>query len=250
VHGRRTELLWCAGGLVVPVALALALVPARSWLGTANIALLLVIVVVGAAASGHRAAALVTAVSAALSFDIAHTEPYGSLAIANRQEIITFVCVMAVGVAVVAVATWGRRQRTTAERTISDVAVLRSVAELTSSGEDADYVVITAAWWLRELLGLADRRFEHDLTPTDRAVLSPSGEITMGPIRWDTERDGMPGSEIELVVRGKGRPLARFVLTPVTATVVRPDRLLTAVALADQVGACLAADGRDHQRRD
>jgi hypothetical protein len=227
-------------GVVVPVALALALVPARDWLGPPNVALILVVVVVGAAASGHRTAAFITAVSAALSFDVIHTQPYGSFAIANRQEIITFVCVMVVGFGVAAVATWGRAQRTTAERTVSDVAILRSVAELTASGEDPEYVVITTAFWLRELLGLSDCRLEYDLTPTDRALLTPSGEVTIGPVFWDTEKNGMPASEIELVVRGGGRSIARFVMTPVAGTVVAPDRLLTAVAVADQLGVALA----------
>ena len=227
----------------MPAVLALALVPAREWLGAANVALLLVIVVVGAAATGHRVAALATAVSAALSFDVIHTQPYGSLAIANRQEIVTFVCVVAVGVAVAALATWGREQRSTAERTITDVAILRSVAELTSSGEDADYVAITTAYWLRELLGLVDCRLEYDLRPTTRAQLTPSGEITVGPLRWDPDEVGMPRNEIELEVRGKGVAIARFVLTPTAGRRVRPDRLLTAVALADQLGVCLG-DGR------
>lgn len=225
---------------MVPIALAVALVPARDWLGPPNVALILVVVVVIAAASGHRAAAFITAVSAALSFDVIHTQPYGSFAIANRQEVISFVCVMVVGISVAAVATWGRTQRSTAERTISDVAILRSVAELTASGEDPAYVVITTAFWLRELLGLADCRLEYDRSATNRAQLTPSGEITIGPVRWDTETGGMPAGDVELVVRGAGRPIARFVMTPVAGTVVRPDRLLTAVAVADQLGVALA----------
>ena len=42
---------------------------------------------------------------------------------------------------------------------------------------------------------------EYDLAPTNRAQLTPSGEVTIGPVLWDTERTGMPASDIELVVR-------------------------------------------------
>jgi hypothetical protein len=226
-------------GAIVPLGVGLALIPLRPGLGTANVALILVLLVVGAAATGRRSVALVTATSGALVFDVMHTEPFGSLAIANRQEIITFVCVLALGIAVAEVATWGRRQRTTAERTISDVSILRSVAELIATGEDPEYVVMAAAFWLRELLDLADCRLERGPSRVGRAGLSPDGEITLGPVRWDAE-NGMPATEIELAVRGGGHAVARFVLTPKAGTPVDADRLLTAAAVADQVGSCLA----------
>lgn len=246
MHDRRIGLLWIAAGLVVPVAVAAALIPARDTLGAANIALVLVVVVVAIAASGNRWAASLAAVTSALSFDFLHTEPYGSFTIAKRDDIVTFVCLLIVGLTVAQIAAWAHHQRRTAERTISDVSILRSIAELTASGEDPEYVVITAAYWLRELLNLRDCRFEYDLSATSRAQLTTSGEIKLGDIFWDTETSGMPDSEIELIVRGKGQPLGRFVLSPTPIEQVTPDRLLTAVALADQVGVCLAG-GQNRQ---
>jgi len=229
-------------GVVGPIALAVALVPARDWMGDANVALVLVIVVVGAAATGRRNVAVAAAIASAIGFDVFHVEPYGSLAIAHREEMITVALVLAVGLGVAEVATWGRRQRTTAERTISDVSVLRSVAEVAADGEDPEHLVFTAAFWLRDLLQLEDCRLEYGAADPNRAVLTPSAAIAIGPLIWDTEQ-GMPRCEVGLAVRGGGRVLGHFVLTPRPGVVVHPDRLFTAVALADLVGIGLA--GRD-----
>ena len=247
MRDRRSTALLIVAGILVSVVVGVVTVPARAWLGPANIALLLVIVVVAAAATGRRIVALATALAGALVFDVLHTEPYGSLAIARRQEVITVVLVLVVGIAVAEVATWGRRQRTTAERTVSDVSILRSVAEVAAEGEEPEYVVITAAYWLRQLLDLTDCRLEHGRRDPNRAVLTTSGEVTVGPVVWDTE-SGMPPGEIDLTVRGDGREIGRFVLAARTGAKVHPDRLLTAVALADLVGVCLAGNRGDLDR--
>ena len=244
---RWATALAVAAGLIVPIGLAVALVPARGWMGSANVALVLVVVVVAVSATGRREVAIAAAISSAIGFDIFHTEPYGSLAVARREEVITVVLVLVVGVGVAEVATWGRRQRSTAERTISDVSVLRSVAEVAAEGEDPEHLVFTAAFWLRELLDLEDCRLEYAPPQLDRAILNPNAEITIGTLVWDTEH-GLPRGEIELPVRGGGQVLGQFVLSPRPGVVVHPDRLLTASALADLVGIGLAGRSGDRSR--
>lgn len=239
----KTGLL-VGAALVAPVALAVAMMPLRSSMGATNVALVLVVLVVAMAAFGRRGIAVTAAVAAAISFDVFHVEPYGSLAIAHPIEMATVALVLVAGLAVAQVATWGRRQRTTAERTISDVSILRSVAEIAADGEDPDHLVFTAAFWLRELVDLDDCRLELGADPSAPASLSPEGEITIGPLRWDPER-GLPAEEIALAVRSGGRILGHFVLTPKPGMPVHPDRLFTAVALADLVG--LALGGRNGQ---
>jgi hypothetical protein len=247
MNQRWVAVLTVTAGLVVPIAIAVALVPARAWMGSANVALVLVVLVVAVSATGRRDVAIAAAFSSAIGFDVFHTEPYGSLAVARREELITVGLVLLVGVGVAEVATWGRRQRTTAERTISDVSVLRSVAEVAAEGEDPEHLVFTAAFWLRELLDLDDCRLEYGAADPDRAVLTSSAEIVIGSLIWDPEQ-GMPRCEIELAVRGGGEVLGHFVLTPRAGVVVHPDRLLTCVALGDLVGIGLAGrDGRLHR---
>jgi hypothetical protein len=52
---------------------------------------------------------------------------------------------------------------------------------------------------------------------------------------------GLPSKEVTLVVEGQGRPFGRIVLVPTPGIPVSIDKLTVAVALADQVGAALAA---------
>jgi hypothetical protein len=50
---------------------------------------------------------------------------------------------------------------------------------------------------------------------------------------------GLPGSELELLVEGRGQTLGRFVLEPTPGVPVSRQRRVVAVAIADQVGAAL-----------
>ena len=64
--------------------------------------------------------------------------------------------------------------------------------------------------------------------------------VTLGGLRWGAEQTGLPGREVELIVRYRGETLGRFVMTPTPGAPVSSDRLLVASFIADQVGAALA----------
>ena len=66
------------------------------------------IVVVAVAALGGRAAGIVTALAAVVSFDFFHTEPYLSLAIDSRDDIETTVLLLVAAVLVGTIASAGR----------------------------------------------------------------------------------------------------------------------------------------------
>src|SRR5580704_5564827 len=68
--------------VVIPVVLALALIPFRNQAPAATVALGFAVLVSLLAATGTRLSALIAAVSAALCYDVAFTQPYGSLTIA------------------------------------------------------------------------------------------------------------------------------------------------------------------------
>jgi K+-sensing histidine kinase KdpD len=231
--------MWTGVGLVAPMATALLLVPGREWLGNTNAALVLVTVVIAVAASGRRLAAVVAALSAGLAFDFFHTYPFNSLQIDRREDIVSAVLLTVAGLLVAEVATWGRRQRSHAERTVSDVAALRSVAELTSSGEDEQFVLMSAAYWLRQVLTLRDCRYEITTSEPVGPVVREDGVVALGELRWNTERQGLPGPEVFLPVRHAGRLVGRFVLAPEPGLPVAADRLYTAAAIADQIGSAV-----------
>ena len=52
---------------------------------------------------------------------------------------------------------------------------------------------------------------------------------------------GLPTDQVELAVRGGGRTVGTFILTPTPGTPISDERCVAAVALADQLGTALAA---------
>ena len=130
----------------------LLLRPVEDVIGVPTVTLVLVVPVVVVAATGRWLPAVAAALAGTAAFDYLYTEPRGSLVIHQVSDLIATVVLLVVGLVVVQVSAWGRRQRDTADRTVSDVAVLRSMVELMAIGEDEDIVLISAAYWLRELL--------------------------------------------------------------------------------------------------
>jgi K+-sensing histidine kinase KdpD len=77
--GRRQWPVRVGVALLAPAVVAVALVPLRADVLNTNLALVLVVAVLGAAVTGGRIAGVVGALSAALSYDLFLTVPYGSL---------------------------------------------------------------------------------------------------------------------------------------------------------------------------
>lgn len=107
---RRQTVLAASVGAVAAVAVASILVPLRSAVGPASVALALVLVVVAAAAAGGRIAAAATSAVAALAFNFGHAEPLYSFHLRNTADVVTSVLMVLVGVGVGVVAE--RRFRT------------------------------------------------------------------------------------------------------------------------------------------
>jgi K+-sensing histidine kinase KdpD len=241
----NAELRWrllLALGVVAPVAVAAALVPLRSHVDAANMALILVAVVVAVAATGRRRLpGAVAAIAAALSFDFFYTRPYGSLNITRGRDVETAVLLLVVGLIVGELASRSDRHRTDADRSSADIARLHAVAELVSAGASPDQVIEAVRNELRDLLDLRSVRYVSEMADQPRPRLDRDGEVIMVGMRWAVSHLGLPGKEVDLIVQGLGRPLGRFILVPTPGAPLPWDRRMVAVALADQVGAALIA---------
>ena len=71
--------------------------------------------------------------------------------------------------------------------------------------------------------------------------LERSGVVAWRDYRMQADGFELPDAGVELLVMGRGRLLGRFVLDPTPGTGVSLEQRVVAVALADQVGAVLAA---------
>jgi hypothetical protein len=228
--------------VVAPLAAAVALIPGRGHLDSGDNALILVVVIVAVASTGRRLAAAVAALVSALSFDFFLTRPYGSFRITRRADLITELLLLVVGLAVGELAARGRHHRQVAGEGRQQLAQLHSVTELAASGQDTGLVVAAATRELSTLLGLRDCRFSGHDPGGLTARITPSGDVTVGSELWSTDDLGLPTRQVDLPVRSGGWRLGHFVLTPTPGRPVSHDSLLVAVALADQVGAALAAE--------
>lgn len=238
---REVQLFWTGLGGLAPIAVAMALVPLRGVMLNTNVALVLVTVVVVAAAAGGRQAGASSAVTAALSFDFFHTRPYLQLRMTSADDIETTVLLLVVGLLVGHLAAKGRRARSSAETRRGEIRRMYRIAELAAGGEDVSDVVMAAEAELTELLHLQSCRFEAPPFPSTFERFERNGFVTGRADRLQTAGLELPEAGVELPVLGRGQLLGRFVLDPTPGTAISLEQRVVAVAVADQVGAVLAA---------
>jgi K+-sensing histidine kinase KdpD len=232
-----------AAAAVIPLAACAVLALVRDSVANTNAALVLVLLVVAAAATGIRWAGIVAALSSAAWFDFFLTEPYNQFTIADRADIETAVLLLLVGAAVTEVALWGRRQqaRASQEQGYLD-GVLNTAATVGAGLTSTGSLIGRVADQIVEVLRIDECRFDPG-TGAALAVLNSDGTVTRNGSLVDVGRLGLPtDSEIALMVQSGGVLHGRFLLIS-TSAVVRPslEQRRVAVALANQVGAALAA---------
>jgi K+-sensing histidine kinase KdpD len=229
------------GGLTLPCAVSALLVPFRSSFPNTDAALVLVVTIVAVAANGHRPAGWVAAISTAVWFDFFLTQPYERFTITRHTDIETTVLLLVVGIAVTEIAVRNRVHKNTAVEEAEFVARIHSTAAAVATGESATFVVMQVAAQLTDLLFLRDCRFEPAASKEHGAYMTQDGDVFLAGMRWGVEQMGLPGSEVELTVEYQGRFFGRYVMVPTPGKPVSRERRVVASALADQVGAALAA---------
>jgi K+-sensing histidine kinase KdpD len=231
------------GAVLGPLVVCAVLIPFRDSFDNANAALLLVLLIVAVASFGIRPAGVVAAVSSAVWFDFFLTVPYNRLTINDRADIETTILLVVIGAAVTEIAIWGRRQQARASRQKGYLDGVLTASEAVAQGSSVDDLIDQVKAELVAVLRIDGARFVAGDKRTDAPQLNHDGSVSRGTHQLKVERDGLPtNSEIELVVQHAGTTKGRFLLTA-AARLTRPDleQRLVAVALADQVGAALAA---------
>jgi K+-sensing histidine kinase KdpD len=208
-------------------------------------ALALVVIIVAAAATGIRAAGLAAAASSALWFDVLLTQPFGRLAISDREDIETAVLLLAVGLATTELALWGRRQQAQASRTAGLLDGLVITAQASAAGQRSPHGLIAdIARRITDALGLDQCQFQPGPAPYGVPVLHHDGTVTRGGAHIDVLRDGLPfDTEIALDVRVRGEHLGCYLLVAATR-IVRPslEQRRIAALLADQAAEAVRAE--------
>jgi hypothetical protein len=229
------------GGLG-PIAVAAALVGVRGEIINANVALVLVVIVLIAGAVGGRAAGALGAVVAALSFDFFHTRPYLSLTIDSADDVETTLLLLVTGLLAGQIAWSARRAREAASHGRGELGRLTRIAHLIAGGDNTAEVILAAQGEIVGLLGLRSCRFEAQ--PYDYVLpkLERSGAFISKEYHYAHGGFELPAGGVELPVLGRGHELGRFVLEPTPGVGTSLEQRVVATAIADQVGAALAAN--------
>jgi K+-sensing histidine kinase KdpD len=224
---------------MVALAAAGLLVPVRDVIGSANVALVLAVVVVAAAAFGERLAGTVTAVLAAVAFDVAHTQPYGSLKVANADDLLAGALLLVVGLVAGELAE--RLHATRRRRSqLGELQRLRRVASRASSGDTSEDLTLQVGAELRECLSLRDCWYEPAPFLAELPRLEPDGSLSSRTYRWAAGGFELPRDGVVIPVWVANRPVGRFVLAPTAGVGVPIERRLVALALVDQLAVVLA----------
>jgi hypothetical protein len=240
---RYAPVAYAIGGLA-PIAVGAAMVGARGELDTTNVALLLVLVIVATAAFSGRGPAALSAVVAALSYEFFFTRPYDSLRIDRLDDVVTTSILLAIGLSVGQLAVHARHMRRDARRGRDELASMRRMSERAAAGADAHDLVELAVAELTSLLSLLGCRFETVSTGPVLPVLERSGRIESPYRRVDADGElALPPLGVRLPVVGDGHQIGSLVLEPDPTVGVTLEARVVAVALADQLGAALAARG-------
>jgi hypothetical protein len=224
-----------------PIAVSGILVAFRDQFRPSDAALVLVLIVLASAVVGGRWGGATAAVVSAFCFDYFFTRPYYSFTIDSRDDIETTIVLLIVGIAVGELVVRTRRTRRMATASRREVEQVRRVAALGAGGEAAGKLIQILQRELVEALDVRGARFER---PPFVTVLPRLGH---GSVTIPAQTNGTPlgpGNEVELPVWGQGREFGRFVLvlpSDSTGVSINPDDRALAAALADQLGAALAA---------
>lgn len=226
------------GGMVA-LAVAGLLVPFRDVVDNANVALVLAVVVVAAAGFGGRLAGGVTAVLAAVAFDVAHTRPYGSLKVANGDDLLAGLLLLVVGLVAGELAE--RLHATRRRRSqLDELQRLRRIASRASSGDTSEDLTLQVGAELLECLSLRDCWFEPAPFLAELPRLEPDGSLSSRTYRWAAGGFELPRDGVSIPVWANGTLRGRFVLLPTPGVGVAVEHRLVALALVDQLVVVLA----------
>ena len=227
--------IFAAGGAIVAVVVGGLLAPLRDWLGAANVALVLALVVVGAGVLGGRVAGGVTSIAAALSFDYFQTQPYYSLRIDDREDLIAAVLLLVMGVAVgqLGVLRYGSRHEL--EVHARGAAHLEDVAAVVAAGANLDEAWPVVRRALLDQLDLAGARFEPAPFHDQYTPLGRDGQIAATALTYEHGGFALPAAGVVVPVVAGGRQLGRLLLLPQPHRGTSRAQRRVAVALADQL---------------
>ena len=177
--------------------------------------------------------------AAAISFNFFHTEPYRTLRIDDREDVITVVLIFVVGVAVGEVALLRQQERARSRARATGARDIEGVIGLLAAGAPIEEIWRGIRDALVTELGLRDVAFRPGAPVGQAPTIDRAGRLHPLPTHFARGGFELPPGTCLPVAAG-GRDLGCIILTPGPHRGVTPEERRLAVALADVLAVALA----------
>lgn len=240
---RHFESIALAAGPIAAILIAGLASGVRSQVGSTNVALVLTCVVVAASMAG-RLPGVVTALTAALSYNFFHTAPYKSLRINDAKDLVTVLLLVAIGLITSEISARRRQLKTSTSRHVEGQRMLEATAALVAADKPLVEVWAAIKSQIVHDLRIADCRFQVG-PPSVAHVLTHTGSLSAPQMRMTPDGFELPAGGVAVPVTFGTTTFGQIILVakPDSGTSIEERRV--AVALADHLAIALwrAGDG-------
>jgi len=228
-------------GPIVAFVIGAATSSIRDQVGASNVGIALAIVVALAALTG-RGAALTTAVTAALTFNFFHTQPYHSLRIHEPRDVAIVALLAVLGLVISDITAWRRRREAIAHRRDRALEAPNTIGALLTETHSVAQVWPTVVNAILDQLSQADCHLELTQPSNVPLIARTAGRHGVD----DDDTFVLPAKGAAIAVRTPDAVVGYLVVVPkpgnTSLTIERP----TILAFADHLAIALAYGDRAH----
>jgi hypothetical protein len=221
-----------AFSVAIPVAAAALLIPLRESIAPSTAALILVLPVVLVALTGSATAGALSAIAAALAFDIFHTRPYYSLTIDAADDVESALVLGLIALIVATVVTREVESRTRSSSRRHELAAVDAVAHAVAHA-DANRLIEVVTGTIADLLDARTCRWSPGFHGTIGPVLNRTGTFAgaAGPT--------LPAAGLEIPVVYQREELGRLIVRGDSTEPISAEERHTLITIADLFAAGL-----------
>lgn len=237
-HDAARTVVAVATAAVLPIVFGAVLIPLREQLSQ-SISLLMVLPVLLIALLGGRRLGMVAALSAALAFDVFHTQPYYRPTIDDPDDIVETVALLLIGITAGYLAESAQTAIVAARIRRKELAAMTNFVEHIGTPISGEELAEHAGASILSLLDARDCVWRPDYKGTASPVLKPDGTLasTHGG-DWD-QGGGVLPSTIEIPVGYPPSEHGRFIVRTNQRTTISLEERRAAATIATTLARCI-----------
>jgi K+-sensing histidine kinase KdpD len=227
-----------ATATVLPLAFGALLIPVREQLSQ-SISLLMVLPVLVIALLGGRRLGIVAALSAAIAFDVLHTQPYYRPTIDDPDDIVETIVLLVIGITAGYLAESAQTAIVAARIRRKELAAMTNFLEHIGTPISGEELAEHASASILSLLDARECIWRPDYRGTASPVLKPDGTLSSTHVGdWD-QGGGVLPSTIEIPVGYPPAELGRFIVRTNHRTTISLEERRAAATIATTLARCI-----------